>query len=350
MGKRILNCLLCVLPLLLTCSCEFRPLEEMSNTHYLRVYLNENLLNLTEGFYNESYLRPDYSTPQVLHAVLADPSTGDVVAERYLRHQGEDSYGRYLDGYVICEPGEWDLLVWNFDTETTQVRNERNVREAMGYTNEIASHLKSGLSSSRNASKADDPEKIVYDPDPLLVAQAHVSLPYTDKVDTLKPSGGERFVAECITQTWYLQVKVKGMDFVTSARSLLSDMAGSKWMWNPRMNVADPVTLYFEMNEGEEIKEDEATIVYATFSTFGRLPGGTNNLQVTFDFVTTYGTTYSKTLDISLKFDEDEALKHQWILLDKDVMIEIPQPPEIGGGGFNPGVGDWDDVETDLII
>ena len=116
MGKRILNSLLCVLPLLLTCSCEFRPLEEMSNTHYLRVYLDENILNLTQGFYNESYQRPAYSTPQVLHVVLADPAPGDVVAERYLRYKGEDAYGRYLDGYVICEPGEWDLLVWNFDT------------------------------------------------------------------------------------------------------------------------------------------------------------------------------------------------------------------------------------------
>ena len=140
------------------------------------------------------------------------------------------------------------------------------------------------------------------------------------------------------------------MDFVTSARSLLTGMAGSKWMWNPRMNEGDPVTLYFDMNEGERNDADATTIVYATFSTFGRLPGVVNDLQVTFDFVTTYGTTYSETLDITLKFDEDEALKHQWILLDKDVVIEIPDPPANGGGGFNPGVGKWDDIETDLII
>lgn len=349
MKGRIWKYSLWILPLLLS-ACQFRPLEEMSNTHYLRVYLNENMLNLTEGFYDENYQRPTYSTPQVLHVVLADPATGDVVAERYLRNQGEDAYGHYLDGYVICEPGEWDLLVWNFDTETTQVRNERNVHEAMGYTNELASHLKSGLTSRRDVSKADKPEKIVYDPDPLLVAQSHVYLPYTNRVDTLKPYDGGRFVAQSITETWFLQVKVKGMDFVTSARSLLTGMSGSKWMWNPRMNEEDPVTIYFEMNEGKKDDSDKTTIVYATFSTFGRLPGVVNDLQVTFDFVTTYGTTYSETLDISLKFDEDEALKHQWILLDKDVVIEIPEPPAIGGGGFKPGVGDWDDIETDLII
>ena len=349
MSKRALTYFLYLLHLFVFSSCQFRPLEEMSNTHYLRVYLDEDMRNLTEGFYNESYQRPAYSTPQVLHVVLADPSTGDVVAERYLRNMGEDADGRYLDGYVICEPGEWDLLVWNFDTEATQVRDERNVFDAMGYTNEIASHLRAGL-SSRNSSKTEEPERIVYDPDPLFVAQSRVVLPYVEKVDTLRPSGGGRFEARCITETWFLQVRVKGMDFVTSAKSLLTGMAGSMWMWNPRMNEGDPVTLYFDMNEGERNYADATTIVYATFSTFGRLPGVVNDLQVTFDFVTTYGTTYSETLDITLKFDEDEALKHQWILLDKDVVIEIPDPPANGGGGFNPGVGNWDDIETDLII
>lgn len=349
MSKRALTYFLYLLHLFVFSSCQFRPLEEMSNTHYLRVYLDEDMRNLTEGFYNESYQRPAYSTPQVLHVVLADPSTGDVVAERYLRNMGEDADGRYLDGYVICEPGEWDLLVWNFDTEATQVRDERNVFDAMGYTNEIASHLRAGL-SSRNSSKTEEPERIVYDPDPLFVAQSRVVLPYVEKVDTLRPSGGGRFEARCITETWFLQVRVKGMDFVTSAKSLLTGMAGSMWMWNPRMNEVDPVTLYFDMNEGERNDADATTIVYATFSTFGRLPGVVNDLQVTFDFVTTYGTTYSETLDITLKFDEDEALKHQWILLDKDVVIEIPDPPAISGGGFNPGVGNWDDIETDLII
>ena len=346
MSKRTLTYFLYLLSLFVFSSCQFRPLEEMSNTHYLRVYLDESIINLTEGFYNENYLRPAYSTPEVLHAVLADPATGDVVAERYLRNHGEDAYGHYLDGYVICEPGEWELLVWNFDTETTHVRNERKVFDAMGYTNEIASHLRAGLTNSR--SKTDEPERIVYDPDPLLVAQDRVILPYTDEIDTLKASNGGRFVAHCITQTWYLQVKVKGMKFVTSARSLLSGMAGSKWLWNPRMNEEDPVTLYFDMNQGDRNDSDDTDIVYATFSTFGRLPGATNNLQVTFDFVTTYGTNYCETLDISQKFDEEDALKHQWILLD--VVIEIPEPPEIGGGGFNPGVGEWDDIETDLII
>lgn len=343
------NFLLLLLLLPLAFSCQFRPLEEMSNTHYVRVYLDERLLNLTEGFYNEEFLRPNYRTPQVMHVVLADPHSGDVVADRYLRNQGSDQFGHYFDGYIICEPGEWDMLAWNFDTETTQIRDERNIFASRAYTNEIASHLRAGLPSRFGISKTDAPEKIVYDPDPLFVVQSRVNLPYSDSIDTLKSPDGSRFIARSITETWFLQVKVKGMDYVTSAVSLLTGMAGSKWMWNPKMNEADPVTLYFEMNRGPENAAERNTIVYATFSTFGRLPDVTNELHVTFDFITTYGTTYSETLDISVKFDEDDALEHQWILLDKDTVIEIPDPPK-SGGGFNPGVGEWDDINTDLII
>lgn len=350
MRKWFLKYSLWILPLLLLSACQFRPLEELSNTHYVRVYVDERMLNLTEGFYNDSYIRPAYSSPQVMHIALADPSTGNVVADRYLRNQGDDAYGHYFDGYVICEPGEWDLLVWNFDTETTQIRNERNVHDAMGYTNEIASHLRAALPRRNNASKTDSPERVVYDPDPLFVCQSRVNIPFVDKIDTIRSTDGSRFVAKAITETWYIQVAVKGMDYVTSAVSLLSGMAGSKWMWNPKMNEQDPVTLYFEMNNGQRDDDTGITIVYATFSTFGRIPGATNDLQVTFDFVTMYGTTYSETLDISVKFDEDDALEHRWILLDQDgIVIEVPEPPK-NEGGFKPGVGNWDDVNTDLII
>ena len=39
-----------------------------------------------------------------------------------------------------------------------------------------------------------------------------------------------------------------------------------------------------------------------------------------------------------------------WLLLDDE--IEIPEPPDEpgSGGGFEPGVDDWDDIETDIII
>lgn len=347
MKRRIL--LNFLLLLCCTTACQFRPLEEVSNTHYVRVYLNENLLNLTEGFYNEEYQRPSYHTPQVMHVALANPSTGVVVAERYLRNQGDDAYGHYFDGYIICDPGEWDFLVWNFDTETTQVGKERNVFEAYGYTNDIASHLRAAVPDKKGPSDAETPARVVYDPDPLFVVQSRVDLPYTDRIDTLKAPDGGRFVAECITETWFLQVRVKGMDYVNSAVSMLTGMAGSKWLWNPRMNEADPVTLYFEMTEGPVNITERTSLVYATFSTFGRLPGVTNDLHVTFHFFTTYGTTYTETLDISLKFDEEDAINHQWLLLDKDTLIEIPEPSK-GGGGFSPGVGNWDDVESDLII
>ena len=44
-------------------SCEKRPLMEISNTHYVRVYVDETILNVTTGFYNDAYNRPNYGSP-----------------------------------------------------------------------------------------------------------------------------------------------------------------------------------------------------------------------------------------------------------------------------------------------
>ena len=50
--RRLLNILLPVI-LLLAASCERRPMVELSNTHYVRVYVSEDIKNVTTGFYNE---------------------------------------------------------------------------------------------------------------------------------------------------------------------------------------------------------------------------------------------------------------------------------------------------------
>lgn len=54
------------------------------------------------------------------------------------------------------------------------------------------------------------------------------------------------------------------------------------------------------------------------------------------------------TLDITDKFSEPDAIEHQWLLLDQVLIIPEPENPD--GGGFVPGVDDWDDIETDIII
>ena len=87
-------------------------------------------------------------------------------------------------------------------------------------------------------------------------------------------------------------------------------------------------------------------ILYTTFNTFGKIPELKNNLQITFEFITTYGKTYSETFDITEIFATPEAINNHWLLIDHTITIPEP-PPGTSGGGFRPIVDDWGDINTD---
>lgn len=336
---------------IMTVSCDFRPLVEPGNTHYVRVYLDEHILNTTEGFYNPEHVKPTYKRPEIMRVTLGDKSTGRVVAERYLRNHGNDARGHYYDGYIICDPGEWSLLAWNFDTEATQVSDPTDQHLSKAYTNRIASHLMAGISSRLDKTKTDrtsSPEKIVYEPDHLFVASdPEVSIPYSADIDTLRTPGGDYFTASTIVEAWYIQVNVKGLEYVSSALGLVTGLAGSKTLSDAGLDCDDPVTDYFEMTARKASEGSDTGVIYATFNTFGKIPDTSSGLEVTFDFQTNYGKALSARIDITEEFRKENAVKHRWIILDKT--IEIPKG-ESGGGGFSPGVNDWNDINTDLII
>lgn len=348
-----------ILPLLLLLvmwGCERRPLVDISNTHYVRVYLDENLRNVTFGHHENAVDKPQYSSPDVIRVALTDPESGRLVTERYLRDRKQDNDGRYYyEGYIITEPGYYNMIAYNFDTEVTQIRSTGHYFDMSAYTNEIASHLRSKIASRADG---DPDEKIVYDPDHLFVACCEgVHVPYVDHIDTLKNSAGKPyFEGSSVVKSYYLQIKVKGLQYVSSAVSLLTGMAGSVTMHDRDLREEDPVTLYFELQRSDEALKrgtDDEVTVYATFNTFGKIPDEENKLDVTFDFLTTYGSAVSETIDISDYFTDPDVNPHidrQWILIDK--VIEVPEPPEKpdNGGGFNPDVGEWNDENVDIII
>ena len=86
-----------MLATLLWCGCERRPLEEMSNTHYMRVYIDENIRNVTTGLYDANYKRPKYTQPEVLRVILTD------LMERTVAIEGVLEMANLVDGYVIVK-------------------------------------------------------------------------------------------------------------------------------------------------------------------------------------------------------------------------------------------------------
>ncbi len=80
-------------------ACHRRPLVDPQQTHYVRIYIDEELKNITTGFYNPDHAHPQYHTPEILRVMLYDGS-GRMASESYLRHLGRDEQGVYCDGYI----------------------------------------------------------------------------------------------------------------------------------------------------------------------------------------------------------------------------------------------------------
>ncbi len=322
--------------------CSRRPLIDPQQTHYVRIYIDEELQNITTGFYNPDYAHPEYRSPEIMRVILYD-AAGRVASERYLRNRGRDERGTYYDGYIIAAPGDYTLLAYNFNTESTIVHSENSFASVGAYTNEIASHLRSRL-SGRNS---EPHEKIVYDADQLFVAQGGVHVSYSEKIDDLRAPDGEWFEARSIVEAYYLQIRIRNIRYVSSTVGLLTGMAGSVRLADGKVDADNDVTIYFEMQQSDIVEENDTAVVYATFGTFGKLPGKTNELELSFDVLTTYGAKVTADIDITGKFGEPDATERRWLIIDGT--IEIPEPPA-SGGGFTPGVSDWGDIHTDIII
>lgn len=333
---------------LLIFSCEHRPLMDPNTGHYIRVYLDEDIRNVTYGFYNPNLEHPDYLRPNVMRVVVANPVTGAVVAERFLQNQGDDERGHYFDGYMSIPAGEYNLLTYSFGSARTLVRNERNFYDMEAYTATLSDYHMQFIPSSRI--ELED-SRIVYAPEHLFHDVAEpIVIKNTPEIDTLLTSSGEYFRAHSMVKSYYLQVRVRGFEWINTAVSMLSGMAGSSLMHGHNMiESADNVNLFFAMNYTDKQSAREATTatLYATFNTFGKLPDVESIYTLNFEFVRSDGTSQLEQIDITSLFDTPLARENQWLIIDQEIVIS---PPEGGGsgGGLSPGVGVWKDVEGDI--
>lgn len=343
--RNLLRNILWLSMMLVLFSCEHRPLEDISNTHYIRVYIDELIRNVTFGFYNEDRLKPEYERLKVLRAVLCDETSGAVVAEHFLQRSGMDENGFYLDGYMIAPPGNYKLMVYNMGTSAVIIGNDMFWGGMYAYTNTVAEYLYSGYTHLRERRIGGD---VKYEPEHLfVVSQEQIVLGYQNKIDTIRTTDGQWLQAKSIIDTYYIQVRVKGIRHVMAAVSSLNGFSGSKLLCNGQISQKS-ITFYFNMHSAEVEPENNTAVIYATFNTFGKLPNEKTMYSVTFEFITSDGRSQTETMDITPMFGTEQVIKNKWILIDKE--IEIKPPPQVDGGGFTPSVNEWGNQETEIII
>lgn len=335
MMRKLKNILFAISLLLIAAACERRPLVDMEDHTRIRVKVNINAVaNVTCDVYNEKIPLPKIE-PQAMHVLFFDQKTEKVAAESFINNVSYDSEGnRMLDGHIAIAPGNYKMLIYDFGTESTVVTDYYNWQEVYAYTNELSPALKQSF-----ASKAGEDAYLVYEPDHLVVAKNdNEHIPYHDGIHTIEAE------AKSVVESYYLQINVKGLEYVSGAQAILSGMVNGNKLSSDTKIVAPEATIWFDL----EKSDDKGTPVICTvFNTFGRIDKSTNKLDVTFDIKTHDGRVIQETFDISHLFSTPECIEHHWLLLDETIEIA---PPLSSGGGFNPEIGDWDEEHHDIYL
>ena len=327
--QSILLCL-CFWGIFLCTGCEHRPLEmrQYEENIFVRVYYDENIRNVSFGFYDESKKKPEYSSPKMMRVAFFDNVSDKLVSERYLYDCGRDERGYYIQGKMNLPNGKYNMLAYNFDTKEIETRNNNSYYAMSAYTNALSESEANRFFSSRG----DDATNICRQPDHLFVAKVeeiNIDKPiYYEAPDTIKNNTGTYPVAETIVKTYYLQFNIKGVEHVRSAVALISGMAGSKNMHSNEMVKDDVASIYFNLNNGKDKARtsDDIAVAYASFNTFGKLPHTEGYLDVTFEFKTIYNTVQTETFRITDIFETEMAKENQWIIIDKVIEIIPPEP------------------------
>ena len=332
--------LLIIIAVLLTVftGCERRELERSSAIINLRlkIHLNIRVNGKIMGL-------PE---PEMMRVMFFDPETFELVTESYLPAGG---------GRVSLAPGKYKFIAYNFDTEATLLRGDRNYYSIEAYTNEVSSALKSSMlaairygksatKASPNSNEAWDAalqkvqeNPVIYEPDHLFVSHQDIEV-YN--------IAGEQVIeaeAETIIETWKISVRIKNEQYMASARALLTGQIASNFIGYPKEEgkTDTDVTLMFDMNAGTDDYEND--IVIGQFNTFGKNPAVDSRLWLTILIKTVGGETLEWHRDITDEFYTEEAIEDQVIYIEEEITIPQPDNPGSGGnGGFQPGVDDWE--------
>ncbi len=315
--RRLYLILALVLITLTAGSCRRRPLVEIDNNVLLNITIGTDIVNYEVQ-----------TPPEMMRAIFFDSKTGDFVSHSFLPHHG---------GYVHLMPGrEYDILVYNFDTEATIIDGDYNLNYILAYTNLVPENIKSRLKG--RAGKGED-EMIVYEPDHLFVGKLE------DVYIPMRGYGMPAFEidihAETIVQTWIVEIdKVRGAEYVGAVSSVISGLADHNLIGRGEQSY-DEATVFFE---AASLTKDGH--FYAKFNTFGRNALAGRKQVLSLVLTDTGGKSFCFNMDISEKFNDNPL---QYILIKTDDIV-IEKPEQTGGGGLAPSVDEWGEINTEIVI
>ena len=316
MIKRIVTYMAVLLLCILPASCQRRPLTTADYAVTINIEIEKDIVNYE---YEKD--------PSLMRCIFYDSKSGAFVTQAFLPAHG---------GLVSLIPGrEYDILVYNFDTESTWLEDENWFHKIYASTSLIPDSFRTKLRS--RATKGDE-EQIVYDPDHLYVGRLNDVFIPSRSVDA--PMVVLDVVCETVVESWILEAKtITGVENIGSIAAVITSLSGSNRIgFNERST--EFVSVYFD---NQVI--DENGLLTAKFNTFGWNKDITEPQVLSLVFTDIAGKGHVYNIDISNQFPGN---KEQIIRIDME--IDIPEPMTSGDGGFVPKVDEWDEINTDIII
>lgn len=310
-------CYICIMLLcILASSCKRRPLTTADYTVIVNIKIDKEIVNYEVT-----------KDPIMMRCVFYDSHTGAFITQAFLPPTG---------GQVSLIPArEYDVLVYNFDTESTWLEDENWFHKIYASTSVIPESFKTKL---KNRSTNIEDEEIVYDPDHLFVGRLHDVFIPARSVDA--PPVVLDITCQTVVESWILELKtvtgVKNIGYMAGVVTSLS--ASNKISTNVRSD--EYVSVYFD---NQVI--DEKGVLTGKFNTFGRHDGIYEPQVVSIVFTDIAGKGHVYNFDVS---DQMIDNKEQIIRIETD--IDIPEPIITGSGGFAPSVDDWGEINTEIEI
>lgn len=320
------------------CGCELRPLEEAPEGVNINIKVNvKAVANVTTHVYNDKIAVPEIY-PDAMHVLFYEKDGDRLLSESFITNKQMSSEGECtMTGYVDVLPGEYKMVVYSFGAYYTSVSDYNNWSQisarALEVSEVLGNRYKSTMAQARQVSPV-----VTYIPDHIVVARSEEEI-IPDHLDSYTIHAE----ASTVVDTYYLQVKVDGLSYVSSARAYLSGMASGNIISKNEPIAVPESVLYFKMAKSEDNGEP---VICALFNTFGRLEDTPNNLSITFDMVTVDGRSESRTFDITDLFQTELCQKYHWLLLEEKIKIE----PPVSEDGFAPGVSEWEEDKHNIHL
>ena len=346
MSKQVIRMALAALILASALSCIRRPLEDMMEQVAIRVDVNvKAVANVSCDVYNENIPVPNVNT-DMMRVMVYDPGTRNLLTQSFISQKTEENGDQVLSGMLNISYGNYDFLIYNFDTPTTQVSGENNENSILGYTSEIPDAMRTRYLGTKAGEY--DNVHINYEPDHLMVAREHnLRVSPRDTLVVIKT------VATTVVDTYYIQIHVEGMQYASSATAIINGLSPSNHFGLNERTLDPTAAVCFEMLKSQDPKlpGENKDVLCAVFNTFGKIPEATSNLHVTFNVVDVAGNLQQKDINLDTVFKSQDAIEHHWLLIDETWVIQKPDDtPQNSGGGFRPVVDDWEEINENIIL